>query len=210
MWNQCGKWALAGVLSAAGCAGPRAAEVSRIWEVSEAQPGDVVADVGSGKGELTVELAQRVGEDGRVLATEVDAGRRDATARRAREQGLQNVVVVEATTTDTGLAPECCDAIVIRHAYHHFTDPAPTLERLAAALRPGGRLVVVDFAPSRLLARSTPEGIPADRGGHGISPAIVVREAEGAGLRHADTHTSWPGPWPLDNFCAVFDKPDNG
>lgn len=89
------------------------------------------------------------------------------------------------SATETGLPAGCCDAILLRGVYHHLTEPTAALVSLRRALRPGGRLLVIDFAPVWWLAPWTPKGIPKDRGGHGNRPETVLREAEavGASLR---------------------------
>jgi len=65
----------------------------------------------------------RGGETGHVYATEVDHEKLQQVEARVKEDGLKNVTTVLGTQTDTGLLPSCCDAILLRMVYHHFTDP---------------------------------------------------------------------------------------
>ena len=81
----------------------------RLRQVLALEAGKVVADVGAGRGELTLALAREVGPNGRVFSTEIDAARLEAL-RAAR---LGNVTVLEARADDTGLPPNCCDAIAL-------------------------------------------------------------------------------------------------
>ena len=85
--------------------------------------------------------------------------------RRLREAvvaaKLDNVTVLEAYASDTGLPPNCCDAIVLRRVYHHLTDPSGLNAGLLRALRPGGVLAVVDFPPPFFLGRGR-FGVPAE------------------------------------------------
>jgi len=74
------------------------------------------------------------------------------------------------SATETGLPAGCCDAILLRGVYHHLTEPTAALVSLRRALRPGGRLLVIDFAPVWWLAPWTPKGIPKDRGGMATGP----------------------------------------
>ena len=93
-------------------------EMSRLRQMLTLKTGTVVADVGAAKGELTFALAREVGANGHVFSSEIDPGR----LRRLREAvvaaKLDNVTVVEAYSSETGLPPNCCDAIVLRSVYH--------------------------------------------------------------------------------------------
>jgi SAM-dependent methyltransferase len=155
-------------------------EVDRIVEVLDIEPGEVVADVGAGDGRWSQGLAERVGESGRVYATEVDPGDLKRIRERVARAGLDNVIVVEGRQDDTGLPPTCCDAILLRRVYHHFQDPAAMRRSLRQALRADGLLLIVDFDPRGRWGR--PEGVPESRGGHGIDDGMVVSEMEGDGF----------------------------
>ena len=118
----------------------------------------------------------------------------------------RNVVVLEGAESSTNLPNECCDAILLRDVYHHLTRPHEFDVTLLAALKPGGRLAIIDFPPER---RSTlPAGVPDNRGGHGIPASIVVAEVTRAGFRHVRTMSRWP---PDDDrnmlFLVMFEKP---
>jgi ubiquinone/menaquinone biosynthesis C-methylase UbiE len=182
-------------------------EVERLAALLEVGPGSVVADVGAGDGDYALALARRVGPEGRVYATEIDAGLRERIARAAGEAGLANVVVVEARVDASGLPDACCDAAFLRGVYHHLTQPEPTLASLRAALRPGGRLVVIDFRPTRWLALWKPEGVPADRGGHGVPPELVERECAAAGFERLALDEAWPAGWLYRLYALSFRRP---
>jgi SAM-dependent methyltransferase len=162
------------------------------------------------KGAYTLALARRLGADGQVFATEIDPGTLARLRHNVLEAGLQNVTVREATPTSTGLPDACCDGILLRGVYHHLTDPMGTLAGLRRALRPGGRLIVVDFAPVWWLAPWTPKGIPADRRGHGVRPELVVREAGAAGFETVRRVESWPSFWFHHQYGLVFHVVDGG
>ena len=180
-------------------------EVPRLVEQLELEPGATVADVGAGFGAWTVRFAGWTGEAGHVYATEI-GDRQLAFLRETAEQDrLANVTVIEGAVDDTNLPDACCDAILARDAFHHFTEPAAMIESLAAALRPGGRLAIIDFPP--LENSSVPEGVPADRGGHGVPPEVVEREI-GAVLPHESTTLEWSSRGPGRSlFLVVFRKP---
>jgi predicted methyltransferase len=119
------------------------------------QPGEEVADVGAGTGLYTGAFAEAVGAEGLVYAVDVSpaflARLRD---RAATDPAWSTVRVVEATADSSQLAPGSVDAVFVCDTYHHFERPAETLASLFAALRPGGRLYVLDF--ERIEGTSTP------------------------------------------------------
>jgi ubiquinone/menaquinone biosynthesis C-methylase UbiE len=193
--------------AAAGAASRFEREVDRLAALLALGPGSRVADVGAGKGEFAIALAERVGPEGHVYATEIDAGLRAKIERAAREAGLANLTVVEALEDATGLPDGCCDAIFLRSVYHHLTKPELVLASLARALRPGGRLAVIDFRPTRWLALWTPKDVPADRGGHGVPPEIVSREAAAAGFEPLGLEEEWPSSWLVPRYAISFRRP---
>jgi SAM-dependent methyltransferase len=167
-------------------------EMPRLRQVLALEAGKVVADVGAGKGELTLALAREVGPNGRVFSTEIDAARLQGL-RAAR---LGNVTVLEARADDTGLPPECCDAIVLRRVYHHLSEPARINASLLRALRPGGVLAVIDFPPPFFWSR----------GSLGVPSQAVLAEVTSGGFELVRLMEDWPGRGPLGSYCAVFRK----
>jgi SAM-dependent methyltransferase len=181
-----------------------ASEVARLVPLLALEPGATAAEVGAGDGQMAVILAARLGASGRLYATEVDPARRRTIQDAVGKAGLHNVTVLEAGERQTHLPAGCCDAIYMRRVYHHFTNPATLDASLFEALRPGGRLAIIDFVPVRwLFWLRRPEGVPEDRGGHGIPPAVVLREVTAAGFvldRRIDD-------WNSREYCLVFRKP---
>jgi SAM-dependent methyltransferase len=167
----------------------------------------VVADVGAGDGEYTLWAARTVGPGGRVYSTEIDPEKLKALKAMVREAGLENVAVVEAGVSETGLPETCCDAIFMRGVYHHLTDPAAIDASLLQALRPGGLLAVIDFPPTLWLWPWTPKGIPANRGGHGIRSDLVVEELTQHGFELVRVSNDWPSGWLISHYCALFRRP---
>jgi ubiquinone/menaquinone biosynthesis C-methylase UbiE len=196
-----------GGAAAAGAASSFEREVDRLAELLAIGPGSTVADIGAGKGAFAIALARRVGPGGRVYATEIDASLRAKIARAAEREGLANVVVVEALEDATGLPDGCCDAAFLRSVYHHLSKPEPILASLRRSLRAGGRLAVIDFRPTRWLALWTPKDVPADRGGHGVAPEIVIREAEAAGFVRFALDEDWPAGWLFAHYAVAFESP---
>lgn len=179
------------------------AESDLIAEALRAEPGSVVADVGAGEGEWAAELARRVGESGRVYATEVRASLVGEIRRAAEAAGNGNVTVVLGDQDSSGLPAACCDAILLRLVYHHFTRPAAMREDLRRALRPEGRLLIVDIEPQASW-RELPE-VP-DRGGHGIPVEDLLRELTGDGFELVERIDRWNGD--PDRYGLLFSLRD--
>ena len=178
-------------------------ESSSLWELLALKPGSRVADIGAGAGDLTSLMASRIGPTGRIYAVEADAGKLRKLQRRKQRAGWSNVEVIAASPDSCNLPENSCDAIYMRGVYHHLTEPASMDASLLRALRPGGTLAVIDFAPRLLLAPWTPKGIPSDRGGHGIRRETTTAELEQAGFDAVRALETWPGGC----YCVLFQKP---
>ena len=180
-------------------------EVPQLVELLELKPGMTVADVGAGFGAWTMRLARELGPAGRVFATDVGAAQIAALRDVTQRERLTNVTVIEGAVSSSNLPPLCCDALLIRDAYHHFTEPEALIRSFAASLKPGGRLAVIDFPPRP--NTEVPSGVPANRGGHGVPPEVVQREV-GAMLTHVRTLPAWsPTSQPASLFLLLFRKP---
>lgn len=109
------------------------------------EPGQVVCDLGCGVGYLTLPIAERVGPEGRVLAVDVQPEMLAGLAERVAEAKLENIEPVLATLADPRLEPGSCDVVLMVDVYHELGYPERVLEKVRAALKPGGRLVLVEF-----------------------------------------------------------------
>ena len=184
------------------------AEMPRLRHELALKPGMSVADVGAGRGELTVALAAEVGSSGQVFSTDIDTQALEQIRARVAAAALQNVTVVQAHARDTGLPTDCCDAVVLRRVYHHLSDPLATNGDLLRALRPGGVLAIIDFPPTfSWLWPWPPNGVPQNRGGHGIATQLVIEEVTESGFELVQVIEDWPGRGPLASYCVVFRKP---
>lgn len=157
-----------------------AVDAARLTKALELTAGRSVADIGAGAGQLTVALAHVVGPTGRLYATELEAGRLRAIRRAADSAGMKNVTVLEAHATRTNLPDGCCDALVVRFVYHHFKNPVLMNKSMYQALKPGGRLAIIDFPPDS--AESSDPNRRSDGAQHGVTPPTVVRELRQAGF----------------------------
>jgi ubiquinone/menaquinone biosynthesis C-methylase UbiE len=190
----------------AGCS-HNEADADRLATMLQVRPGMVVADVGAGKGRMTVVMATLVGPKGHVYSTEIDPRALGQIRDAVKAADLDNVTVVQATASDPGLPADCCDAIFLSRVYHHLTDPTDTDRSLFQALRRGGQLAVLDFRPSIFLWPWMPKGLPPNREGHGIGPVTVAEEVKHAGFEYVGMEDPWPGSWFLASYCLLFKKP---
>jgi ubiquinone/menaquinone biosynthesis C-methylase UbiE len=158
-----------------------AADTETLIKVLQLEPGAVVAEIGAGGGDLTIALAKQVGPNGRVFTSELGDERLAKLRGAVEKSGASNVQVVEGQVADANLAEGCCDAIFMRNVYHHFENPTTMNASFVRALKPGARLVVIDFPP-RNDAATAPPGKRGDTSAHGVSAEVVASELKAAGL----------------------------
>jgi precorrin-6B methylase 2/mono/diheme cytochrome c family protein len=118
--------------------------------------GATVADVGSGTGYFTWRLAQHVGPQGKVYAVDVQQSMLDLTKTAVAERNLANVEYVLATDTSPRLPERSVDLVFIAYAYHEFGDPETMMAGIRRALRPGGRVVILEYAKESNIAPAAP------------------------------------------------------
>lgn len=140
-------------------------------------PGATVADVGAGTGYFSRHLSQAVGASGAVLAADTEPALVEHMRRRAEQEGLANVVPILASADNPRLPAAASDVVLIVDTWHHIDDRVKYARRLAAALKPGGRVAIVDFQK-----RELPVGPPLD---HKLAREQVIDEMTQAGYRLA-------------------------
>jgi SAM-dependent methyltransferase len=178
-------------------------EADRLANLLNWQSGTVVGEIGAGNGKLTLAAAQRVGHSGKVYSTELDATAFAHLEELAAKE--ENITAVKAAETETNLPPGCCDSIFMRLVYHHLTKPAEIDASLFRSLKPGGRLAVIDENPYK--GSTIPEGVPNNRGGHGVPQKILISELIAAGFRVEGVYNDWPSRDAYhDIYCVVFRK----
>ncbi len=157
------------------------------------KPSDHVADIGAGTGYFSFPVAARVPE-GRVYAVDIQPEMLAMLRARGDELGVSNVEAVQGSIRDPGLAPESIDLAFIVDAYHEFSHPREMGDALAAALRPGGRLVLVEY-------RGEDPRVPIKRL-HKMTEIQVRREIEALGLLWESTEDYLP-----QQHVITFRKP---
>lgn len=148
------------------------------------KPGESVADIGAGSGYFTVPLARAVGPGGIVYAVDVDPGMLDYIRQRAKREGLENIRTVLADPHDPKLAPASVDLIFICDTLHHISEREKYYPLLARSLKPGGRLVDVDFHKKDL-----PVGPPVEMK---IARQALIEEVKPAGFRLVEDYEFLP------------------
>lgn len=159
----------------------------RIMDALGIAEASVVADVGAGSGWFTVRLARRVGPNGIVYAQDVQAEMLSAITRRVQREGLTNVRPVLGRGNDPRFPAAAIgklDAILLVGTYFEIEDRVTMLRNLAAALKPGGRIGVIDFK-----ANGGGPGPPLEER---VDPEVVIRDAAQAGLRLLSSESFLP------------------
>jgi ubiquinone/menaquinone biosynthesis C-methylase UbiE len=152
--------------------------VTDIFKAMGADPGAVVADIGAGSGFFTVRLAGAVGDTGRVLAVDIKSSVVQALRKRAADEGFKNVEVIEGEVANPHLPEQSLDAALIVNAYHEMTEHQSMLAHIRRALKPSGRLVIVEpISPSRRDASRDTQTRQ-----HEIGPEFVMKDAREAGF----------------------------
>lgn len=148
----------------------------RIVEVLGLKPGWAVADVGAGTGLFSRLMAARVGREGKIFAVDIAKSFVDHTVESVRAVGQAQVEGVVCAPDDARLPENAVDLVFICDTYHHFEFPLKTMASLHRALKPGGRLVVVDF--ERIAGVSSAWTMEHVRAGK----ETVIQEIEGCGF----------------------------
>ena len=188
----------AAVVFGAQVRGDATEEIKRLAEFMAWKAGTVAADIGAGDGKYTFAAVELLGASGKVFATEIDAKKLAELREEVAKRKLGNVMAVESKEAETNLPAGCCDAIFLRRVYHHLTKPTEFDASLVRSLKSGGRLAIIDFAPRAGL--EPVEGVPSNRGGHGILQKIAIEELSAAGLQVEKIVNDWPE----DSYCVLF------
>ncbi len=162
------------------------------------EPGQTVADIGAGTGLYTRLFSEAVGPGGRVIAVDIARNFLDHIERTAREAKLSNIETVLCLPDSTELPPDSVDVAFICDTYHHFEFPLKTMTSLHKALRPGGRVIVVDF--KRVEGESTPWVMNHVRAGQDVFEAEIIQ----CGFRKVGERTGVL----KENYLVEFQKLD--
>ncbi|MFM7162018.1 MAG: PVC-type heme-binding CxxCH protein, partial [Planctomycetaceae bacterium] len=174
---------------------------SRMIEALDLKPGMTVADIGAGSGVITVLMAKQVLPGGRVVAVDVQQEMLDLLADKLKVQQVENVDLLLGTAKSPRLDPESIDLALMVDVYHELEFPYEMLLELSRAMKPGGRVVFVEF---RLEDPDVPIKLV-----HKMSQAQVKRELSPPELQLRFKENIGVLPW---QHVVVFEKvgPDGG
>jgi ubiquinone/menaquinone biosynthesis C-methylase UbiE len=190
----------AGTMDVAGAAWldrrEREAEESptRALEIIGVPTGATVADIGAGSGYYTMRMAKLVGPSGRVYANDIQQGMLDIIGRKVAQAGLMNVTLVLGVGDDPRLPPASLDLALLVDVYHEFHAPQAMLRGLYSALKPGGRLVLLEY-------REEDPEVPILRL-HKMSLPVAKLEVESEGFTLATVNEDLP--W---QHVLIFTRP---
>lgn len=156
--------------------------------------GSTVADLGAGSGYFTIRLAKAVGATGKVYAVDIQQGMLDLLQRAVTKEKLTNVTAVLGTADDPRLPPESLDLVLMVDVYHELSAPQTTLAHLMRALKPGGRLVLLEYRAEDPDVPILPE--------HKMTKAMVKLEIEHEGFRQQRVYDDLPR-----QHLIVFTRP---
>jgi predicted methyltransferase len=152
--------------------------VDAIFAEMGVRPGASVADIGAGDGFFASRLARLVGANGRVFAVDIDDAVLARLRKRLQEDSIENVTIVKGASDDPKLPDATLDAALIVNAYHEMEQHQSILAALRRALKPDGRLVIVE--PVTASRRGRPRADEAKN--HEIDPEYVLQDARAAGF----------------------------
>lgn len=167
----------------------------RIVAAAKVKPGMVVADVGAGTGLFTRLFAKEVGADGKVFAVDIAKNFVKHIEKTTKERGIDNVEGIVCTADSSKLPENSTDVAFICDVYHHFEFPHKTMASIHKALRPGGRLVMIDY--HRI------EGVSSDwiLGHVRAGQEVFRKEIESEGFRLLEEPK-----FLQDNYYMIFEK----
>lgn len=142
---------------------------SEMIKLLDLKPGEKAADIGAGTGYITRQLAEGVGKSGAVYGVEIQQEMLDILQKNMRARGHTNIISVLGTITDPKLPVNTLDLIIMVDVYHEFSHPYEMMVNMVKALKPGGRIVFVEY-------KAEDPTIPIKRT-HKMSEAQVKKEA---------------------------------
>src|SRR5687768_2901453 len=159
----------------------------------ELKPTDVVADIGVGTGYFAFRLAPKVPQ-GKVLGVDIQPEMLELLQKAAKERGVSNVEPVLGETADPKLPAGAVDVVLMVDAYHEFDQPREMMDAVVRSLKPGGRVVLVEY-------RAEDPNVPI-KPLHKMTEAQAKREMAAAGLVHRETKDILPR-----QHLMIFEKP---
>lgn len=152
--------------------------VEKLFELAVVGVGDSVADVGCHEGYLTMHLAQKVGEQGKVYAVDVRNDRLQTLETNAKKHKLKNITTILGDYDNPKLPSNSLDVIFVIDTYHEISSYKEVLEHLKNSLKPGAKLVLLEKLKKRLVGKSREDQVS----GHTLALSYVKNELQDAGF----------------------------
>jgi ubiquinone/menaquinone biosynthesis C-methylase UbiE len=149
-------------------------EPAKLYDALKIKAGDVVADVGAGSGYHTFRLAAAVGPKGKVYANDIQKEMLAIIKKRMEKDKVANIETVLGTETDAKLPENKIDLILLVDVYHEFSHPYEMMESMLKALKPGGRIVFVEYrmedpeVPIKLVHKMSQKQVIKEMGNHPV------------------------------------------
>lgn len=150
-----------------------------LFDAMEIEKGSWAADLGSGDGDYTILMAPLVGDSGRIFAVDINEDKLDDLRRRIKDRGIENVTSIYSVPGNPMLPLNSLDAILIRNAYHEFRNYMSMLQHMKNALKPSGRLVMVEPIQEEMVDASREEQAEE----HDIAKRYALQDLNEAGFR---------------------------
>lgn len=171
---------------------------NELLEALQLKPGQVACDIGCGNGFYTLKLAELVGDEGKVLAVDIQPEMLTLLRERAKAEGVTNVEPILSTVIDPDLPEGTIDLILLVDVYHEFSHPEHMLQAMRRSLAPNGRIALVEFREEDPLVPIKPL--------HKMSKKQMLKEFLPNGFRLVDKYDELP--WQHVMFFAVDDEED--
>jgi predicted methyltransferase len=155
-----------------------------VVDALEIKPGQTIADLGAGSGYYSFRIAPLVGPTGKVLAIDIEPAMLEVIAQRAGRERIANVVTVRSSARDPNLAPASVDLLFMVDVYHELEYPYEVMTKVRGALKPGGRVALIEYRAEDPKVAIKPL--------HKMSERQVRREMQAAGFEHVKTVRTLP------------------
>jgi ubiquinone/menaquinone biosynthesis C-methylase UbiE len=164
----------------------------KVIDAMQLKGDEVVADIGAGTGFFSFRIAPLLPK-GKVLAEDIQPQMLAIIRKRSKEKGIENVKTVLGTVTDTKLPATGVDVVLFVDSYHEFDHPREMMESILASLKPGGRVIDVEYKAEDPTIQILPH--------HKMTEAQAIKEMSAVGLKHVKTVDDLP-----QQHVMIFEK----
>jgi len=156
----------------------------QVIDALDIEPGQTIADLGAGSGYYSFRIAPLLGERGMVLAIDVEPRMLKIVSERAHRDGVKNITTVLGTPSDPNLEPNSVDLLFMVDVYHELAFPFEVMTKVREALKPGGRVALIEYRAEDPAVMIKPV--------HKMSERQIIKELTAAGFRHQKTVRTLP------------------